>query len=367
MPRLSASARLASSFSGKAWSFSSDHGWPCIVLPRVYLFGRIFRAVQKIRIMTQLKDKIQNVMDESRMLVLGAEILIGFEFTATFQEGFRKLSSRSQDLNVIALTLMLFTLVLLISPSSFHQLAERGEDSVRVHCVATGMTELALLPFALGLGANMYIRAEEINGSATGLAFGFATASLAFFFWYGPMLLRDARAGKMHRQENPSQTTGQTPVHDKIRQVLTEARVIIPGNQALLGFQFAVILQRGFSELPRRVQWVHLASLSLIAVSTILLLTPAAYHPIVEQGEETEGFYFLAHAMVLSSLPLLATGVSGDFFVVLYKMTERLGFSVAGGIVMLFVFVGVWFGYPWFRRNHSTPVSRPAMLEAAEK
>jgi hypothetical protein len=82
-----------------------------------------------IRIITQLKDKIQDALDEGRMLVLGAEILIGFEFTATFQEGFRKPSSRSQNLNVIALTLMLFTLVLLISPSSFHQLAERGTES----------------------------------------------------------------------------------------------------------------------------------------------------------------------------------------------------------------------------------------------
>ena len=269
--------------------------------------------------MTQLKDKIQDALDEGRMLGLGAEILIGFEFTATFQDSFGKLSSRSQNLNVIALTLMLFTSVLLISPSSFHQLAERGEDSVRLHRFATGMTELALLPFALGLGANMYIPAEGINGSVTGLVFGFATALLALCFWYGPMLLRDVRERVMLRQGDATQGTGHTPVHEKIRQVLTEARVIIPGNQALLGFQFAVILQRGFSQLPRWVKWVHLVSLSLIAVSTILLLTPAAYHRIVEHGEETEGFYFLAHAMVLSSLPLLATGVCGDFFVVVYR------------------------------------------------
>jgi hypothetical protein len=71
--------------------------------------------------------------------------------------------------------------------------------------------------------------------------------------------------------------------------------------------------------------------------------------------------------MVLSSLPLLATRVSGDFFVVVYKMTERLRFSVTGGVMMLLVFAGMWFGYPWFRRNHSGPISRPTMREAAEK
>ncbi|HEY6767777.1 MAG TPA: DUF6328 family protein, partial [Candidatus Sulfotelmatobacter sp.] len=110
------------------------------------------------------KNKIQNVMDESRMLVLGAEILVGFEFMAIFLDGFKMLSIRSQNLNGIALTLMLFTLALLLSPASFHQIAERGEDSLRLHGFATRVMEAALLPFALGLGANVYISADAING-----------------------------------------------------------------------------------------------------------------------------------------------------------------------------------------------------------
>ena len=57
--------------------------------------------------MTQLKDKIQNALDESRMLILGAEILLGFEFTAAFQEGFKHLSISSQNLNLGALVLIL--------------------------------------------------------------------------------------------------------------------------------------------------------------------------------------------------------------------------------------------------------------------
>jgi hypothetical protein len=121
--------------------------------------------------MTNLKNKIQNVLDESRMLVLGAEILLGFEFTATFQDGFKRLSIRSQDLNFIALMLILLTLVLLLSPATFHQLAEQGQDSVRLHRFATHVMEIALFPFALGLGANLYIPAEETNGAAAGVFF----------------------------------------------------------------------------------------------------------------------------------------------------------------------------------------------------
>ena len=296
------------------------------------------------------------------MLVMGAEILIGFEFNGTFQDGFKRLSTVSQDLNLVALTLMLFTLILLLSPSAFHQLTERGEDTIQVDRFATHVMEAALLPLALGLGASAYIPAEEINGVVTGVIFGLATVSVALLFWSNPMFLRPKnkkeREGNSMTSAEREKTGGPTSVHDKIRHVLTEARVIIPGNQALLGFQFAVILQQGFRELPQSLKWVHLASLSLIAVSTILLLTPAAYHRIVEHGEETESFHQVASLLVLCALPPLAAGVCGDFFLVVYKMTDMWGTSLVSAALMFSLFGGMWFGYTWFRKNHPKHLAR---------
>ena len=336
-------------------------------------------------LMTALKDKIQNALDESRMLVLGAQILVGFEFSATFQDGFRGLSVRSQDLNAVALGLTLVTLVLLISPAAYHQIVEKGDDSDSLHRFATHVMEIALLPFAVALGANFYIPAEKINGARTGAIFGLAFTFLACIFWYGPVFVRNKvflrnkqpsgpeRRDSGHLPEEtrtassltpPQNSPGSggtlTPVHDKIRQVLTEARVIIPGNQALLGFQFAVILQHGFTELPRWVQWVHLGSLSLLAISTVLLLTPAAYHRIVEHGEETEGFCRIANVLVVSSMPPLAVGVCGDFFVVIFKMSGSVSGALLASALMLCVFTGLWFGYTYFRRLHPAgPALRP--------
>src|ERR1700676_548649 len=136
---------------------------------------------------------------------------------------------------------MLFTLALLLSPAAFHQLAESGGDSLRLHGFATRVMEVALLPFALGLGANVYIPADAINGGATGLGFGLSAAILGCLFWYGPVVLRRAHegpptGGNSVRERKKEEGIGHTSVHDKIRQVMTEARVIIPGNQALLGF-----------------------------------------------------------------------------------------------------------------------------------
>ena len=153
-------------------------------------------------------------------------------------------------------------------------------------------------------------------------------------------------------RDNDLQEQNQTSLHDKIRQVLTEARVIIPGNQALMGFQFAVILQKGFNELPLWTKWLHLGSLSLISLSTVLLLTPASYHRIVESGEETPDFFRVASGLVLSSLPLLALGLCIDFFIVIYKLSGRITLALIGAGALCILSFGLWFGYTWFRRNH---------------
>jgi Family of unknown function (DUF6328) len=298
---------------------------------------------------TQLKDKIQDALDESRMLVLGAEILIGFEFTAVFQDAFEKLPGRLRTADIAALSLMLFVLTLLLAPCAFHRLVTRGQDCADLHRFATRIMDTALFPFALGLGLTVYIPAEQVAGGVTAIGFALGTIFVAGTFWYGPTIVRNSTEGQ--KMNSNSEESDHTPIHDKIRQALTEARVIIPGNQALLGFQFAVILQRGFTDLPSWIKWVHLGSLSLITVSTILLMTPAAFHRIAEHGEETVRFYRVTHVMVLLSLLPLAIGICGDFFIVLFKVSDNLALSFVACGLMLCLFLGMWFGYTSWRRT----------------
>ena len=48
--------------------------------------------------MTALREKIKTALDESRMLILGAQIFLGFHFRAVFEPGFQKLSKSQQYL-----------------------------------------------------------------------------------------------------------------------------------------------------------------------------------------------------------------------------------------------------------------------------
>jgi hypothetical protein len=125
--------------------------------------------------------------------------------------------------------------------------------------------------------------------------------------------------------------------------VLTEARILLPGAQALLGFQLAMVLMEPFTQLPKAAQLVHLGSLGFIAFATIVLMAPAAYHRIVERGRDTERFHAFASKMLLIALALLGPGFAGDLFVVL----ERAGYRRAAAPValgMLLVFYLAWFG-----------------------
>jgi DMSO reductase anchor subunit len=133
--------------------------------------------------------------------------------------------------------------------------------------------------------------------------------------------------------------------------VLTEARTVLPGAQALLGFQFATMLMEGFEKLPESSKYVHLASLAMVALAIVLLMTPAAYHRIVEQGEDTERFHRFSGRVLLASMVPLALGVCGDLFVVIRKVSESSAFAVACALVMILFFYGFWFGYTAYRRS----------------
>ena len=107
-----------------------------------------------------------------------------------------------------------------------------------------------------------------------------------------------------------------TPLPTKIDQMLTEARVILPGAQALLGFQLAIVLTEAFEKLPTAMKLMHGMALIFLALTIVLLMAPAAYHRIVYAGEDSEAFRRTGSRFVAASTIPLALGLAADVFVV---------------------------------------------------
>ena len=305
-----------------------------------------------------VRKKVRLSLDEARLLILGAQVLLGFQYRGFLETDFARLPPLSRGLWTAVLGLMVVVTLLIMWPSSFHQIVERGNLTVRLLNFTTSTMDLALFPFAIALGIDVYIVTQRLGDVRLAVATGVATALAALFFWYGVgFWVRLSGKAKEDSMKSAHPHKGSpTPLHEKIDTVLTECRVVIPGSQALLGFQFIAMLMDEFHRLPRTSQYAHLVGLLLIALSTIFLMAPAAYHRIVERGEDTERLWRYARSMLLAAMAALAAGLATEFFVVFRVVTDDARSSLILSAILFAVFALTWFGYTTYLRLwHSRP------------
>src|SRR5439155_24438569 len=127
---------------------------------------------------------------------------------------------------VAAIALLAAAVVLLIAPGPFHRIVERGHDTARQHRFTLRMVEAALGPFALAMAIDFAVAARRMYGARAGIAGGALAAVTALGAWYGAGLIARARAGGGEMEDEGKE---EASLHTRIRQVLTEARVVLPG------------------------------------------------------------------------------------------------------------------------------------------
>ena len=98
-----------------------------------------------------LRTKIKNALDEARILVLGAQVLLGFQYRAFFEPRFAKLPRLHQELELAGLLLLLAVILLVMLPAARHRIVERGRDTSSLHRFTMNAVTWALVPFALAL------------------------------------------------------------------------------------------------------------------------------------------------------------------------------------------------------------------------
>jgi hypothetical protein len=89
----------------------------------------------------------------------------------------------------------------------------------------------------------------------------------------------------------------------------------------------------------------------LISLSVILLIAPAAYHRIVEDGENTERLHRFASRAILAALVPLGLALALDIYVVVQKVSGSEIGAAGAAAGMLLLFYGLWFGYTLYRRQ----------------
>jgi hypothetical protein len=314
--------------------------------------------------MPSVGEKIKLSLDECRMLVLGTQVLISLQFDLAFQSNFSIAPRVSQDLVAVGLALLLAAFVLLLWGPAYHRIALGGRIAHEAQDFMIKTMCSALLPVAFAMGIDAYIVFDLICGRIPGIICGAVVFCFCWMAWYGfGILARNSRPPEVTRgmKDKSPKDEGPGKLHDRVNQVMTEARVVLPGAQAMLGFQFITFFEKAFAELPPYVKAIHLGCATLIALTVVLLMTPAAFHRVAEGGEESERLVRVAGRCVVGAMIPLALGMSGDFFVVVMKITRELSIAIPAALAALVVFFALWFGYTLYCRRRATSV--PSGLE----
>ena len=141
----------------------------------------------------------------------------------------------------------------------------------------------------------------------------------------------------------PNEKREELPLSKAAEYLLDECRMVLPGIQALFGFQLIAVFNQGFGEkLSHADQMVHLVALVLTVLATVLVMTPAALQRHAEPREVSERFVWLAANLLLAAMYPLAVAVALDVYVVVGIVTESDTVGAVIGLVVLVAFLVFW-------------------------
>jgi uncharacterized protein DUF6328 len=141
--------------------------------------------------------------------------------------------------------------------------------------------------------------------------------------------------------------TEELKLGDAVDALLNECRMVLPGVQALFGFQLIAVFNQGFSEkLSTGEQYLHLAALALVAISGALVMAPAAYHRQTAVRHASEGFIVFAGWLLLIAMVPLILGIGFDFYLIARIVLKEPFLSFILAVLLMAFFAFVWFVVP---------------------
>jgi len=142
---------------------------------------------------------------------------------------------------------------------------------------------------------------------------------------------------------------------DKIEKLaiaaIDEARMVLPGIQALFGFQLIAAFNERFRELEPRQQALHFVALVLVALAIAIIMTPAAYHRLAERGSISGFFVRLASGLIAIAMFPLMLALCIEVHLLGRVILQQEWISATISILLLIVFAGLWYGFPFAMRR----------------
>lgn len=134
---------------------------------------------------------------------------------------------------------------------------------------------------------------------------------------------------------------------DAVTHLLEECRMVLPGIQALFGFQLIAVFNQAFwDKLKEYEQVLHFVSILLVAASIALVMTPAAYHRCAEPRSISNRFIILSTRLLSWSMYPLMLAIAVEIYLIGRLVLQNWGVSLLVSLVLMGVFAFLWIFIP---------------------
>jgi hypothetical protein len=134
---------------------------------------------------------------------------------------------------------------------------------------------------------------------------------------------------------------------DSVSHMLEECRMVLPGIQALFGFQLVAVFSPTFwTQLDWLDQRIHYLALALVALSVALVMTPAAYHRQTQPMKISKRFLAISTKLLFLSMYPLMGGILMDFYLIGSLILHDRLLSLLASALLLSVFATLWIVLP---------------------
>jgi len=141
------------------------------------------------------------------------------------------------------------------------------------------------------------------------------------------------------------------PLSEAVTHLLEECRTVLPGIQAIFGFQLIVVFNPTFQEKLSAVErGLHLIAIALIVIAIAMVMAPAAYHRQKDPRSVSEDFIVVASRLLLYSMFPLMIALGLEFFLITRVITSNLVLSILFTLLVVTIFSTLWFILPRNRR-----------------
>lgn len=141
----------------------------------------------------------------------------------------------------------------------------------------------------------------------------------------------------------------------EFKNLLEEARTIMPGIQALFGFQLIAVINESFSRLLTNQEQIwHLVATALSAVASGLATFPAALHRQSAPRQVSGRLAWFSTLALATAMAPLALAISIDFTILsdIVLKDQKLAMWL-GGSLLVFLLV-LWYVIPNMMRRYVT-------------